>query len=180
VTSPLVVQAGLTEAMGVMDADSKAKAATKEAWKSVRATATAEIQGRKVVKDLGAFGTVTLGAPPKIRVRLIPEGDEIGTAPSAREMSVEPGKSVTAMLEIQRSGYDGELRFEVENLPHGVIVDNIGLNGIMIRAGENRRQISMSAAKWVPPTQRTIYARADREGNQTSAAIKLRVVERTP
>ena len=84
---------------------------------------------------------------------------------------IEPGESVTAMLEIERHGYEGELRFEVENLPHGVIVDNIGLNGIMVRAGENRRQVFLTAAKWVPPTERLIHAVADREGGQTSLPI---------
>ncbi len=58
------------------------------------------------------------------------------------------------MLEIERHGYQGELRFEVEDLPHGVIVDNIGLNGIMVRAGENRRQVFLTAAKWVRPSRR--------------------------
>ena len=80
------------------------------------------------------------------------------------------------MLEIERHGYQGELRFEIEDLPHGVIVDNIGLNGIMVRAGENRRQVFLTAAKWVRPTTRLIHAVADREGGQTSPPISLRVV----
>ena len=84
------------------------------------------------------------------------------------------------MLEIERHGYNGELRFEVDNLPHGVIVDNIGLNGIMVRAGEKRRQVFLTAAKWVPPTERLIYAAADREGNQTSLPIQLRVEPKSP
>ena len=89
---------------------------------------------------------------------------------------IEPGQSVTAMLQIERHGYKGEMRFEIENLPHGVIVDNIGLNGIMVRAGENGRQVFLTAAKWVRPTERLIHAVADREGGQTSLPIALRVV----
>ena len=102
------------------------------------------------------------------------------TGQSPAEIVIEPGESVTAMLEIERHGYEGELRFEVENLPHGVIVDNIGLNGIMVRAGENRRQVFLTAAKWVRPTQRLIHAVADREGGQTSLPISLRVAAKSP
>jgi hypothetical protein len=87
---------------------------------------------------------------------------------------------VTALLQIERHGYKGELRFEVENLPHGVIVDNIGLNGIMVRAGENERQVYLTAAKWVRPTERLIHAVADREGSQTSRPISLRVTSKSP
>jgi hypothetical protein len=35
----------------------------------------------------------------------------------------------------------------VENLPHGVIVDNIGLNGVPIPKGENDHQVFLTAAK---------------------------------
>jgi hypothetical protein len=111
---------------------------------------------------------VNLGPSPKVVVRLHPEQ-------TGGEIVIKPGESVTAMLEIERRGYDGELRFEVENLPHGVIVDNIGLNGIMVRAGENRRQVFLTAAKWVAPTVRPIHAVADREGSQTSPPVSLRV-----
>ena len=33
-----------------------------------------------------------------------------------------PGETITAMLSIERNGFDGELKFDVDNLPHGVIV----------------------------------------------------------
>ncbi len=178
VTSPLVIEPGLVEARGSIHADADARPASADAWKALKVTATAKIGGREVIKQLPPL-EVTLGPPPKLvaRLRSDPQTDSGG---SAEEIVIEPGQSVTALLQIERHGYQGELRFEVENLPHGVIVDNIGLNGIMVRAGESERQVFLTAAKWMRPTERLIYAVADREGAQTSRPILLRVSAKSP
>ncbi len=190
VTSPLVVEKGMNAAEGTLNADAGAKPVRPEVWKSLHVTATATINHREIVKTVPGFREVKLGPPPKVIVHLRPDraatettgGQSPGslTGQSPAELVIEPGDSVTAMLEIERHGYEGELRFEIENLPHGVIVDNIGLNGIMVRAGENRRQVSLTAAKWVRPTQRLIHAVANQEGNQTSLPIALRVAAKSP
>ncbi len=161
-----------------MNADKDAPTADAKVWKAVEVTATARIGDREVVKTV-APPTVTLAPAPKIIARLRPDSPSDADAPTD-EITIEPGQSVTALLQIERHGYQGELRFEVENLPHGVIVDNIGLNGIMVRAGENERQVFLSAARWVRPSERLIHAVADREGGQTSRPIRLRVVPHTP
>jgi hypothetical protein len=173
--SPLVIEQGLVEARGTINADSDAEPARPDTWKGLRVTAIAKIAGREVIKRVSP-PEVTLGAPPKLvaRLRSDPPGD------SGEEIVIEPGQSVTALLQIERHGYQGELRFEVENLPHGVIVDNIGLNGIMVRAGENERQVFLTAANGVRPTERLIHAVADREGSQISRPISLRVVPKSP
>ena len=79
------------------------------------------------------------------------------------------------MLRVERHGYEGEMRFEVENLPHGVIVDNIGLSGILVREKEVERQIFLTAASWVPETSRLIDAVTQSEGGQASLPILLTV-----
>ncbi len=189
VTTPLVIEKGLNDAEGSVNADAGTKPIPPAMWKSMHVTATATISGRDVTKSVSGFREVHLGPPPKVVIHLRPDlgSDKAASEPSdtpasrsGSEIVIEPGESVTAMLEIDRHGYQGELRFEVEDLPHGVIVDNIGLNGIMVRAGENRRQVFLTAAKWVRPTARLIHAVADREGGQTSLPITLRVVAKSP
>jgi hypothetical protein len=177
-TSPLVIEQGHLEARGTINADPDAKPAGAEAWKALKVAAVANIAGHEVVKRV-APPEVALLPPPRLVARLRPDppGDSAG---SPEAIVIEPGQSVTALLQIERRGYTGELRFEVENLPHGVIVDNIGLNGIMVRAGENERQVYLTAAKWVRPTERLIHAVADREGAQTSRPISLRVTSKSP
>ena len=56
-----------------------------------------------------------------------------------------------------------------------VIVDHIGLSGVLIRKGETTRPIVFSCAKWVPPTNRSIFAVAQGQGGEASGAIGLRV-----
>ena len=100
-------------------------------------TASAIINGKKVEKKIeGGLGAIKVTGKPKYTVRLFPDRDNNSTSTDGRkeELVIEPGKEITAMLKIERNGYDGELRFEVDNLPHGVIVGHIGLSGIMIRA----------------------------------------------
>ena len=63
----------------------------------------------------------------------------------------------------------------MENLPHGVIVDNIGLNGVLIPKDKNERQIFLTAAKWVPEVDRLCFAQAKQAGDQTSLPVLIHV-----
>ena len=89
-----------------------------------------------------------------------------------------PGQSVTATLRIERNGFDDEVKFEVNNLPHGVIVDNIGLSGVLIRKGQNEREIFFNAREWVPETSRYCHALATNAEGVASQAILLHVRQR--
>jgi hypothetical protein len=65
--------------------------------------------------------------------------------------------------------------FQVENLPHGVIVDNIGLNGVLIPKEDNERQIFLACARWVEEQDRLCYAIEQNAGRQTSRPLLLKV-----
>ena len=146
-------------------------------WSKVVVTATATIGDRKVTKQIGNLGTIKLAARPKVLVRLSVDRPPLidAKATPVAELVIAPGTTITAMLSIERNGFEGELRFDVDNLPHGVIVDNIGLSGIMVRKGENRRQIFLTAADWVQNTTRMIHAVAQGQGKQASWPISLHV-----
>jgi hypothetical protein len=60
-------------------------------------------------------------------------------------------------------------------LPHGVYVDNIGLNGLMITRGKTEQEFFITADDWVPETTRAFHLRAEVEGNITSWPIVLHV-----
>jgi len=144
-------------------------------WSNVNVTATAVVHGRKIVKTLPPLGPISVSPKPKVLVRLEPDLEAKlprHEGPS-NELSIAPGTTITAMLRIERNGFNGELKFDVDHLPHGVIVDNIGLNGILIRAGENERRIFLTASDWVPETTRQIHAVSKGQGNQASRPILL-------
>ncbi|MEI9893201.1 MAG: hypothetical protein WDN28_04650 [Chthoniobacter sp.] len=74
------------------------------------------------------------------------------------------------------------IALDVEGMPHGVIIDSIGLNGVQVRANETEREVFLSCAKWVPEQDRLIQvvtgnARANEstEGLQSSFPVLLKV-----
>ena len=94
------------------------------------------------------------------------------------EMTIAPGESIRALLRIERSGHEERVSFNVENLPHGVIVDNLGLNGVLILPEEYEREIFLTCAKWVAETSRLCHARANEAGGQNSLPVLLHVRKR--
>ena len=175
----IVVQAGHLEASGVLRAAADAPAPAAERWKAVTVTATGAVGGEEVVKDLGPLGPLTLAPPPPFTVTLEP--DSGSHLDNAGDLVIRPGETITANLRIDRrpagrdGAFGGEMKFDVQNLPHGVIVDNIGLSGVLVREGETERQIFLTAADWVPPSDRPVFARSNGEGNQCSGTLRLRV-----
>ena len=185
VSTPLVIQAGHTEAKGTINAALDAAKPDESNAAASKVIATAMVVGHVVTKEVNNLGKITLGAKPKLFVYFAPAPQTQPAAPVSNqagqplEITVAPGKTAPAMLKIQRNGHDDLVTFTVENLPHGVIVDNIGLNGVLIPKGENERQISLTAAKWVPETDQLCYAVENQTGRQTSLPVLLHV-RKTP
>jgi hypothetical protein len=94
-------------------------------------------------------------------------------APVPPEIVIQPGSSVACRLRVERNGFDDRINFEIENLPHGIIVDDIGLSGVLIPEGQTERVIFLSAEKWVPETSRLFHAVAKAEGDQASLPMLL-------
>jgi len=185
VSTPLVIQAGHTEAKGTINAALDAAKPDESNAAASKVIATAMVVGHVVTKEGNNLGKITLGAKPKLFVYFAPAPQTQPAAPVSNqagqplEITVAPGKTAPAMLKIQRNGHDDLVTFTVENLPHGVIVDNIGLNGVLIPKGENERQISLTAAKWVPETDQLCYTVENQTGRQTSLPVLLHV-RKTP
>lgn len=182
VSSPLLIEAGHDLISGSLHAASDAKADAD--WSKVKITATA----RGITHDAGTFGKVTLGAAPKFVIVLEPD---LGGKAAMRELKDEtkpleltlvPGQTVKAWLRAVRMKDNGIINLDVHGLPHGVIIDDIGLNGVQIRAGENERPIFFRAAKWVQDQDKLCHAAIssarnehDSAGLQTSFPILMKV-----
>jgi hypothetical protein len=181
VSTPLVIQAGHTEAKGTLYAALDATKPDESGAVITKVTATATIAGKTVTREINNLGKIALGEKPKLFVSFEPDSKAQPAQPVSNdpnkpiEIIIAPGKTVPAVLRIQRNGHDDLVTFTVENLPHGVIVDNIGLNGVLIPKGENERQIFLSAAKWVPEQDRLCYAVENQAGRQTSVPVLLHV-----
>jgi hypothetical protein len=95
------------------------------------------------------------------------------------ELIVAPGQTITAKVRIERNEFKERVEFggfdSGRNLPHGVYVDNIGLNGLMIVEGQIEREFFITAAKWVPEQSRLFHLQSKVDGNQTSWPVILHV-----
>src|SRR5207247_403159 len=128
VSSPIVIEAGLTEAKGTIFA---AADAPKPANAMLKIKATATRGGREGGRDGPAPGALGIAAKPRTVVWLEPD------APTAGDViTLKPGGMVPAKIRIERAGHNERVTFDVENLPFGAIVDDIGLNGILIPEGQ--------------------------------------------
>ena len=176
VSTPLVIQAGHKEAKGTLYAAADAPQPTEANWSHSKVTATAKVGDQEVIKDVNNLGKIALADKPKLTVQLLPDTGATQPVPGQTpEVTIAPGSSVTAMITVERNGFEGRVELNVNNLPHGIIVDNIGLNGVLVREKETTRQIFLTAAPWVPETSRLCHAITGAEGGQSSAPLMLHV-----
>ena len=187
-STPVVIQAGQHEAVGAIYVAADAPAASADALKAVKFAANAKIGGKKVVRDLALGGPLTVAAaPPKLLVEILPDGDSgdpVVEQGKPMELTIHPGETITAMVRANRIGFEGQVDFGKEdsgrNLAHGLIIDNIGLSGLMIpeKAGEQR--FFITAAGWVPDSTRTFFLRTPSDGGHATRPIILHVKKREP
>jgi hypothetical protein len=170
VTNPVTVEVGHFFSNATVWAAADAPKPAPEHAGAAKVVARATIGGREVVKELKGLGTLSVAEAPKVRVRLEP-------ADGATSIAVVPGKETAALLRIERAGFDDRVTFDVEGLPFGVIVSDIGLNGVLIPEKETERRIFLSCAPWVAPQTRPCHARAREVGNPSSAPVPFTVTE---
>ena len=189
-TSPLIIEAGQDIAYGTLNAESDAAMPTPENAKTSKVTATAIVNGESVTRDAGTLGEIKLAEAGKVLVAIGPDataGAGSGTSAPAFgqanpfELTIAPGETITARVHVKRNNFDGRLGFEAieHNLPHGVIVDNVGLSGLLIVEGQSERQFFITAAAWVPEQTRVFHLRSKEEGGQTTWPVILHVKKRS-
>ncbi|EEF60701.1 PPC domain-containing protein [Pedosphaera parvula] len=181
VSTPLVIEAGHNEAKGTLNVTLDAVQPNETNQPMTEVIATAMVDGQKITKEVNNFGKIKLGEKPKLWVMLEPAAGpgilhtNSEAIPKPFELTIAPGQSIPAWLKVIRNGHEDLITFTVENLPHGVIVDNIGLSGVLIPKGESERQIFLTAAKWVQDMDRLCYAVENQAGRQTSVPLLLHV-----
>jgi hypothetical protein len=187
VTTPLVIEAGHLRAKGSITALPGAKQPSAQEWSAVKVVTRAKIGGADIERDGPALTLPKLGPAPQLQVALVPPaagrhepatGWEPFDPAKSFELVIAPGEIIPAWVVAKRSGANGALRFDVENLPHGVIVDNLGLNGITLLEGQDQGEIFLKAAPWVKEQERLAYVICRDAGKQASLPFVLRVKQK--
>jgi hypothetical protein len=135
----------------------------------------AQVGGRELVREADA------GQPLPV-VALMPPPDVLVVA-QPKEVVLEPGKTTTVSLRVDRkNSFKGRVPCNVMNLPPGVRVDNIGLNGVLVAENETTRAFTLRAENWAQPTDQPIYVVGIVESNSptrhSSAPLLLKVAQK--
>lgn len=176
--TPILVEAEQHRAFGAVYLRETTGTANEAPEGEIGFKAIANINGKTVEQKLEFDGKVTTGPPAKINVEILPLNEsEENEGPL--ELTIAPGETLSARVRVQRSEFEARIPFGGEdagrNLPHGLYVDNIGLNGLMIVEGQTEREFFITAAKWVPEVTRVFHLRTTEDGGQCSQPVILHV-----
>ena len=182
-TTPLVIEAGQVEALGVVSAKVDARPPSSGKVGSSKVTASATIDGREVVHPVDAPGEIKLAEKPQLTLEIRPA--EGGARPARDdhdgplEFEIRPGQTIELKVTLKRNGHAGSVLLGNEgagrNLPHGVYIDNIGLNGLLITETQDERSFFVTADRSVPPQTRSFHLSTAVAGGQASHPVILRV-----
>jgi hypothetical protein len=96
-------------------------------------------------------------------IALMPKPDIVITA-ETKQVTIEPGGTAEVEVSIQRNnGYGGRVPVDVLNLPPGVRVLDVGLNGVLINETENRRKFTLAALASAPAMEQPIMVTGEVE-----------------
>jgi hypothetical protein len=116
----------------------------------LRVQATAETNGQTITRALNTEDRVAI-----VSVAPAPEL-MVWTEPA--QVTLEPGGSAYVNIKIKREReFAGRVPFDVRNLPHGVIVTDVGLNGVMITEEEITQRFRLAAEDWVAPMEQPVF-----------------------
>jgi hypothetical protein len=136
---------------------------------SLKVEARAMIDGQEVVRE-------ATGSPPSVL-----ESGDLATTTSVSELMIRPGTEARLMVKIERrSGHKGRVPLDVRGLPHGVRVQHVGLNGILVLPDQVEREVVIYAEPWVKPMEMPIVvlARSERKNTEHAAQSVLLKVQK--
>ncbi|HUS35887.1 MAG TPA: c-type cytochrome domain-containing protein [Verrucomicrobiae bacterium] len=182
-SSPIEIEANQIAAVAAIYAAADAKTPETNSASKIKITARSQINGRELAHEISGLGLIKLGEKPKLTVEILPGPDrsyvkEIPGQPL--EFTIRPGQTITARVRATRHDFKDRIELGVEdsnrNLPHGLYIDNIGLNGLLIVEGQTEREFFITATKIAKPSVRTFHLRAKADGNQVSPYALIRIV----
>jgi len=141
----------------------------------VRIEGRSQVNGREVARTLENDTGILLA---------LNTVSDLTVAVDRQEVRLEPGREARVRVDIGRRGeFRGRVPVNVRNLPYGVRVMNVGLNGILVTEEESSRVFTLYAEPWVKPLVQPIYVVARVETNSpnplehAAAAVQLRVAD---
>jgi hypothetical protein len=141
-----------------------------------------EIVGHATINGRDVARSASMNEEQSLQLATIIPPPDVVVTTDTRQVSLEPGQQVTVTLHIDRqNGYKGRVPCFVKNLPRGVQVVNIGLNGVLVTEAQTSRTFTLRAEDWAQPIEQPIYVVAEVESdsstNHASPPLELKVTE---
>jgi WD40 repeat protein len=178
-TTPLFIEPEQTFAWGAIYAEAGITKPTPEVGARTRLVASGSINGRVVSHSFPGLGEIKVAPAPKVTVKVLPSNGDSTSMDKPVEFTLRPGETISARVRAERLDFKGRIELggndSARNLPHGVYVDNIGLNGLLIPEEETEREFFLTAAKWVQDSDRTFFLRAKGDGGQVGPPLLLHI-----
>lgn len=179
-SGPIEIQRNQLQAFGTLFATADAKPPGAEELAKIRFIAHApEEAERNQTKEVGKLEELKLLGDPKLRVSIRSSSATPASDASGVVLQIRPGQTIQASLELERLKHDGVVSLGKEdsgrNLPYGVFVDNIGLNGLLLLSKQTQREFFITASPIVPPSRSTFYLKSNVD-SVTSLPVTLEVL----
>jgi len=147
----------------------------------VAGVASLKLVGRAAIDGITVTHEAEMTDPIGV-IALAPAPDLVITT-TAQQIEVSAGQEVTLTVNVERhNGFTGRVPISVMNLPHGVRVNDIGLNGVMITEQETTRTVHIVVEPWVQAQSQPILVVGRVEVNSPlrdeSAALPVQLVIR--
>ncbi|MCA8986564.1 MAG: hypothetical protein KDA78_02925 [Planctomycetaceae bacterium] len=181
-TSPVTIQAGQIQAEGVISV-SKDAAIPDDLPQHIKIQATAEILEQQVQRDVGGFAELKNGGEPKLTLEIVRSDRSPEALPAGDDgllvIPIHPGETIQLKVLAHRNGTEGGIDFGKEesgrNMPFGVFVDNIGLNGLLITDDQSEREFFVTCDPIVQPQRRLFHLKTNAGGGHASQPVWLEV-----
>lgn len=180
VSSPLIIEAGQRSAQGTIWMSEAV------AWPETvepQLSASAQVLGQTVTRNAGSLGVLKQAEKPGLIPTIVVSASAMAAeqAEPGTVIRLKRGETVAARVQVQRpDGLDGEISFgnalAARNPAHGVYVDNIGLNGLLLLAGMNEREFFLTAEPKTALGKRPFFLKAEIDGGVTTLPIWVEVV----
>jgi WD40 repeat protein len=178
-TFPVIIEPGQKEAVGNIWADDQCPAWAGD-W-TAEFTAHAEILGRHFERAAGNTGKLTFAKSPPVVAKILPANGKLEEDLSGWTLSIPNGETIAARVAVKRrEGFNNEIGFGKEfagrNMPHGVYIDNIGLNGLLLLEGQHEREFFITADPMSTRGKRLFFLTAEIDGGLTTPPVELEVL----
>lgn len=173
-STPLTIQAGQYHALGLLSATSDAADPDEAADRKVKITASAMVNGQEVTRELGDLGNLQLVDSAQMTVRILS-----ATGEENPRLLIRRGETINARVHIDRGDHKGIIDFGKDdsgrNLPHGVFVDNIGLNGLLLLEDQSEREFQITASPIAELGTREFHLKTGSGGGAVSQRVVIEV-----